>query len=168
MMAKSSLPDQSKAMLALTAEGKASNVTPTNYGFLFRCFAVVKNSPPEMMGHNINPICHSSQWGAWMAYFKAKGMSTFAAQQIGQRLALMPKEARRSAIGWLVPAEWPADFDADWTAENDKYAADRFVQAQARKRDEAAQMAEITPAEKAEVIRRAMQKMATTPKEQMR
>ena len=164
---KSTMPDHAKALLALNADGMAQHVTATNYGLLFRCYAVVHCSPPEQLGININPIDYSSQWGAWVAYFKAKHLPTYGMSQIGQRLAQMSAENRRGMVGWLVPAEWPSDFDAEWSAENDKYAADRFVQAQAQKRAEVAQMANQTAEDRQQVINRAMRKMALL-KEQSR
>lgn len=158
---KSSLPPADKAALALNAEGKATNVTPQNFGWLFRCFVVNKGQNKDFLGQNINPIDHASQWGAWRAYRIAKGMTTYAMDQIGKRLAELDKPSRLlSMVGYLVPADWPADFDADYPPENDRYAADRFVNAQNKKRDEVRKFNESTSAEeRAQHVKEALRRL---------
>lgn len=155
-MSKRKELDFTEASAALNADKKAEGVVPENYNYLFRCYSKV-HAKPGVFGRNVNPIDHGSEWGAWRAYFKAKGMPLGFMDQQGQRLANLSKEARKTVCGYLVPCAFPADFDAEWPAENDRYAADKFVAAQAKKREEVKSMEGI---DKAAVIKAAMAKHA--------
>lgn len=146
--------DKTEAEARMTEDKKFKGVTPENMGSRHRMYAMV-HYDPGVMGININPLDHSSQWGAWRAYFKAKGMPLGFMDQQGQRLAMMSKEARKTICGYLVPCDFPADFDGEWPAENDRYASDKFVAAQAKKREEVKAMEGI---DKAAVIKAAMAK----------
>jgi hypothetical protein len=149
--------DPIEAAAALNADGKASDVKASNYSYLVRCYGKVHGKPGRF-GSNLNPIDHSSQWGAWRAYLKAKHLPYFHMDQVGQRLSNLSKPNRESVCGYLAPCDWPADFDADWDAANDRYAGDRFVDAQTKKREEVAQLASMSVEEKQAVIKRAMAK----------
>ena len=156
---KSSLPDYEKARDALDVNGKASGVTPNNFGWLFRCYAAFHGQTSDRMGVNINPIEHASQWGAWRQYRIDRSLPVYAMNMIGQRLASMDKPSRQAAVGFLVPCDWPADFDADRYEADDRIAADRFVAAQNKKREDVRKMAEMTPEDRANHVNAAMQRM---------
>lgn len=144
-MAKPKQMTFDEATLALNADGKAEKVKRRNFTYLFRAYATIHGKPGEV-GRNINPIDHASQWGAWRAYRREKKIPCGFMDLHGQRLANMHKDQREDVCGYLVPCDWPADFDADWDAAADKYAGDRFVNAQERKRQEVAAMADIDKA----------------------
>lgn len=127
--------DMTEAEAAMTEDKKVKGVTPDNMGRKHRLYAMI-HYDPGTLGKNINPLDSASEWGAWRAYFKAKGMPLGFMDQQGQRLANLSKEARKTICGYLVPCSFPADFDAEWPAENDRYASDKFVAAQAKKREE--------------------------------
>lgn len=153
---KSSLPDYDKAKRLLDENCKARYVTAGNFGQLFRCFAVVNGENSDYMGVNINPIDHASQWGAWRHYRIEKGLPVYAMNLIGERLAQMDKASRQSAVGFVVPCDWPADFDGQRHEADDKLAADRFVAAQERKRQQVKEMANLSPEERAAHVQRAI------------
>lgn len=159
---KSKLPDYETSRDALNVEGKAERITEANFGYLFRCYASYHGQNDKRMGVNINPIDHASQWGAWRAWRVHKGMPVYAMNQIGQRLAQMRKLDRQAAVGFLVPCDWPADFDADYSPENDRYAAEKFVFAQNRKREEVAQMQAMTQDDRQRHITEALQRFHAT------
>jgi len=149
------LMDPTQAALTLTADGKASGVTVDNYHRMFTAFRIVNQDK----GRNLNPIDHASQWGAWRAYLKAKKKPLGFMDQQGQRLASMSGGNRKGVCGYLVPCDWPADFDEEWTAENDKYASDRFVAAQTKKRDEVKALSLMSSEEKRNAISGSLKRM---------
>ncbi|WP_162918503.1 hypothetical protein [Taklimakanibacter deserti] len=57
------------------------------------------------------------EWGAWMAYFRAKGIRTVTFEQKGKG---------------TVPAQWPHLFDANWQEKFDQHSADRYMAELAR------------------------------------
>lgn len=57
------------------------------------------------------------EWGAWMAYFRARRLHTMVFERQGKA---------------TVPAQWPHLFDATWRKEVDDLAADRYMAELAR------------------------------------
>lgn len=153
---KSVKVDRAEAEAAMNDEQKVTGVTATNMRDKHRLYAMIHHDP-GVMGKNLNPIEHASEWGAWRSYFKDKGMAVHFMDQQGQRLASMSKEARAKMCGYLVPCSFPGDFDAEWATENDRYAADKFVAAQAKKREE---VKSIEGIDKQAVVRAALVKRA--------
>jgi len=157
-MAKRKEIDFTEASAALNVDGKAEGVTRENFGYLFRCFSKV-HAKPGVFGKNLNPIDHSSQWGAWRAYLRGIKVPTHFMDQQGQRLASMNEVSRNQVCGYLVPCDWPADFDEEWTAENDQYASDKFVAAQSKKREEVKALSLMSSEEKRNAISGSLKRM---------
>lgn len=78
-----------------------------NTGFL------IATKPGALQGVSFWPTAR--QYGAWLDYFKTKGIPTGFMEQ-------------RCAAGYpyTVPAEWPAEFDGDRTVADDQRAANDF------------------------------------------
>jgi len=65
------------------------------------------------------------QWGAWRAYFKARGIKTGWMDAIAQTSVL--EAARKTRICLTVPSAWPHEFDREATVQGDHEAADAFM-----------------------------------------
>lgn len=103
----------------------------------------------------INPIDHPQQWGAWLSYYKAKGITMALFSQRGQQAAQLSNPEQRAEKGYQVPASMPSDFDADRDWLDDKLAGDKFIAAQQAARSAAKE----TPSGD-EIARRMQQSMA--------
>lgn len=84
------------------------------------------------------------EWGAWYAYFTAKGIST----------RVMKRQAE-AGKPFTVPARWPNEFDADWTMAQDMESANQFM-AVARRRFKRVHGFEDENKDRAEVVKRVM------------
>lgn len=70
---------------------------------------------PYLREHN-SVSATEREWGAWYAYFAAKGIST--------RVMKWQAEGGKPTT---VPARWPNEFDADWTLAQDLESANHFM-----------------------------------------
>jgi len=126
-----------KARLALDASEKATGVTESNFYRLFRAYCYARGGTSDDLGAiQVNPIDSPSEWGAWLGYAKARHLGALHRFMLarGKMLSDMGHGLRNQRVAILVPATWPADFDAEWEAQNDTYNADRFVRKQSERR----------------------------------
>jgi hypothetical protein len=91
-----------------------------------KVFTIVRNEDrwDVPVGFYLEPT--PRQWGAWMEYFQAKYDADPRPSHIknrrGNKIAVKMRK-----LGWgSVPTEWPHQFDADWFADYDNAASNRW------------------------------------------
>lgn len=65
------------------------------------------------------------QWGAWRAYFKARGIKTTFMD--AKAKATAENKLAKNPHCWTVPAEWPHEFDSEATVQGDHEAGNLFM-----------------------------------------
>lgn len=65
------------------------------------------------------------QWGAWRAYFKARGIRTTFMDSKAKATA--ENKLTKNPHCWTVPTEWPHEFDSEATVQGDHEAGNLFM-----------------------------------------
>lgn len=118
-----------QALEHVNNDGMVEGVTDENWGFKVQCYTVARQPRhPYDYSVTLGPGTDPYEWGAWIAYCKARRVMAVAVLiDKSFREQLIPDPAFALKGKWYFPAKLPSFFDADWQESKDKVAGENFV-----------------------------------------
>lgn len=95
-------------------QGPVSGVNGQNYWSKAKAFVGRQGKGFMLRAESLHSTAEPAtilEWGAWQGYFKSRGI---------------PAHAMRSRGVYMVPCQWPHEFDADWSRDLDRSAANKY------------------------------------------